>query len=135
MPRLYLDIDGVLLTKHRPTAAAGASEFIEYAMANFDCYWLTTHCKGNAATAVAYLRPYFDPHTVALLLQIKPTTWDALKTEGIDLASDFYWLEDAPLNAEMAFLKHHGKQDQLILVDLSQANELQRVAAHLQQAK
>ena len=51
MIKLYLDIDGVLLHTKKPCAAEYAAEFIDYVTANFDCYWLTTHCKGDATTA------------------------------------------------------------------------------------
>jgi hypothetical protein len=31
---------------------------------------------------------------------VRPTNWDALKTEAIDFESDFYWLDDNPLQVE-----------------------------------
>lgn len=40
MRKLYLDIDGILLTKRNPRAADGAIELIDYVLSNFDCYWL-----------------------------------------------------------------------------------------------
>ncbi len=39
--KLYLDIDGVLLTRNG-SLANHAREFLEWAIENFECYWLTT---------------------------------------------------------------------------------------------
>jgi hypothetical protein len=55
---------------------------------------------------------------------VRPTNWDTLKTEAIDLASDFYWLDDRPFQAETAYLQGHGVADRLIIIDLNQPNEL-----------
>ena len=72
-------------------------EFIDYVTANFDCYWLTTHCKGDAVTAQRYLAEFFPVEVIKKLQCIKPTTWDPLKTEAINLKEEFYWLDDYPL--------------------------------------
>ena len=45
MTRLYLDVDGVLLTVRRKRAAPGVAEFVAEATRLFDCFWLTTHCR------------------------------------------------------------------------------------------
>ena len=106
MVRLYLDIDGVLLTTKHTQAAPGVQAFIDFITSQFQCYWLTTHCKGNSATALAYLVRFLPLATVAKLQEtVHPTTWDALKTEAIDLQADFYWLEDSPMQAELAKLQ------------------------------
>ena len=46
--KLYIDIDGVLLKNREDKAVEGISSFIRFIVSNFDCYWLTTHCKGDA---------------------------------------------------------------------------------------
>jgi len=51
--KLYLDVDGVLLaqeSKNIPTTvlANHINEFLEFVLQNFDCYWLTTHCRNNS---------------------------------------------------------------------------------------
>ena len=57
MYKLYLDIDGVLLTTKNTKAANGAIEFIDFALSNFECYWLTTHCKdGSSNQVLCYLQ-------------------------------------------------------------------------------
>ena len=58
---LYLDIDGVLLDYNTDTYAKGAIELIEYVTSEFDCYWLTTHCKGDTEPAIEYLVPDVVP--------------------------------------------------------------------------
>ena len=55
MKKLYLDIDGVLLTTKNTRVADGAVEFIDLALSNFECYWLTTHCKDGNCNQVLKL--------------------------------------------------------------------------------
>lgn len=105
MIKLYIDIDGVLLHAKNARVADYAEEFIDYVTANFDCYWLTTHCKGDAVTAQRYLAEFFPVEVIKKLQCIKPTTWDPLKTEAINLKEEFYWLDDYPFNAELDVLK------------------------------
>ncbi len=105
MKKLYIDIDGIILST-RPTKAANfAVPFIHYIIENFDCYWLTTHCKGDTGNALKYLKKYFDEDTMSLLQKIKPTNWKNQKTEAIDFTSDFLWIEDNPMGDERAVLK------------------------------
>ena len=125
--RLYLDIDGVLLTIKQTKPADHSVELIKYVVENFDCYWLTTHCKGDARNAIRYLTPYFDVQTLQLLNHIKPTNWDTLKTEAIDFSHEFFWLEDYPFNSEKEVLSNHNRIDSLILVDLNNRDELNRI--------
>lgn len=132
MTRIYIDIDGVLLTKRNPRPAEGAADFITFIIHHFECFWLTTHCKGSSQTALNYLRPYFSQETIQLLHGCKPTNWDTLKTEAIDFEADFYWLEDSPMNAEIEKLKSNGKLDRLIMVDLSWQGELAAIKGMLQ---
>lgn len=54
MLKLYLDIDGVLLTTKHPQAAEDAAKFVAFITGHFDCYWLTTHCQRDAEPAVRY---------------------------------------------------------------------------------
>lgn len=128
---MYLDIDGVLLTKRNTRAADFGAAFIDFVTERFDCYWLTTHCKGNAATAVSYLSRYYDPGSIAKLEKVKATDWQTLKTEGIDFSSGFYWLDDAPFESEKEELKRKGAPERLIVVDLSRENELQMIKDRL----
>ena len=93
----------------RPVLAKGVEEFIDYVLAHFECYWLTTHCKGDAGTALDYLRPFASEKLICQLAKIHPTDFRTWKTEAIDLSSDFYWLDDYLFNAEIDVLKENGK--------------------------
>ena len=61
---IFIDIDGVLLGKSaktgKPMLANHAKDFLNFCLANFGCYWLTTHCRGSIETVSAYLAPYAD---------------------------------------------------------------------------
>lgn len=132
MKKLYLDIDGVLLTAKNTAPAENVVQLINYVTSNFDCYWLTTHCKGNKQTALNYLGKYFDNTTLHKMEKIKPTNWTTLKTEGIDFASDFFWIEDFPFQSEVKILEKKKKKDRLLLVDLNRPDELLRIIAFLE---
>ena len=86
MTKLYLDIDGVLLTAKHTQAAPGIDEFVEFITQNFACYWLTTHCKGDSAPALRYLSRFLKPITLERLRQgVQPTNRDMLKTKALYL--------------------------------------------------
>jgi len=110
---LYLDIDGVLLGKNNPNnmevvLARYAKEFLELCIRNYECYWLSTHCKeGDVTPLVNYLKIYADKHIIRLINVIKPTSWQTLKTEAINFESDFYWVEDDLLQCEKEILRQN----------------------------
>lgn len=133
MKKLYLDIDGVLLTAKETRAADFVLPFIDYITNNFDCYWLTTHCKGDTAPALFHLSNYLNKETIQKLKIIKPTTWVTLKTEAIDFSSDFYWIDDNPLRVEINLIntKSSSLNDKLIIVDLNRQDELKHTMQKL----
>ena len=132
MKKLYIDIDGVLLTKRNTRAANGAAEFIDYAIKNFDCYWLTTHCKeGNADVLLQMLSQYFPLDTLDKLKKVRPTVWNTLKTEGIDFSFGFFWIDDYVFEAEKKVLRENGCLDALILVNLDNMNSLQDITRRI----
>ena len=124
MMKLYLDIDGVLITSKNPVVPNGIEEFIRFITSNFDCYWLTTHCKGDANSCIQYLRTYFSDDILCILNRIKPTTWETLKTEAIDMSEQFVWIDDSPMIAEKRVLNAAGKLQCLITVNLNRKDEL-----------
>lgn len=132
---LYLNIDGVLLHNKENRAAEHAAELIEYITSEFDCYWLTTHCKGESKSTIEYLSGYFPPETIEELKKIKPTYWENIKTEGVDFDCNFIWLEDSPSEAEIDVLKHFGSSKSLYRVDLQNENELANVLTYLKDIK
>jgi hypothetical protein len=51
-----------------------------------------------------------------MLKRVKNSKWDTLKTEGIDLNSEFIWFDDNVFNAEYRVLEDIGKEHCLIKV-------------------
>jgi len=140
--KLYLDIDGVLLGKARPEdieiiLSKYAPEFLEYCINNYTCYWLTTHSRDKDVSKIVNLMKRYTSGPVLELIQaINPTQWNMLKTEAIDFASDFYWIEDQPLWAEIEVLKKNNAFDRWIKVDTrTQADDLKRVLEYLKSLK
>jgi hypothetical protein len=131
MIKLYLDIDGVLLTAKKTRPAKNVASFIQFVTNNFECYWLTTHCKGDSKTALKYLAQYLDSKTIDKLENVKSTYWTTLKTEAIDFTDDFFWLDDNPLQVEISIVDSAKRSDRLIIVNLDNHNELKRVKKHL----
>lgn len=126
MYKVYIDIDGVLLERGQKIPE-GAKGLIQFLVLQFDCYWLTTHCRAGENKTIEYLKPFYDEKTIELLKKIKPTNWDTLKTEAIDFSSNFYWLEDYPFNSEIKILEQHNKLNSLVKVNLNDHLELKRV--------
>lgn len=117
---IYLDIDGVLLANDL-TPAKYAPEFIKLILTKFPdtTYWLTTHCQGDAAVPIQHIGHLFDAETVALLQQIKPTSWELAKTRAIDFEQPFLWFDDDLFYEERQDLMKHGVMDSWIEVNLS----------------
>ncbi|MCY7362249.1 MAG: hypothetical protein LH629_09320 [Ignavibacteria bacterium] len=114
--------------------ADNAVLFINFIAENFDCYWLTTDCKGNEETALKYLSIFYNKDILDKLRKIKPANWETLKTEAINFTSDFYWLEDFPIQSEIKILTNHNALEKLIVVNLNNLNELTRVVEILKVA-
>lgn len=132
MTKLYLDSDGVLLTTKHTQAAPGVDAFVEFVTQHFACFWLTTHCKGDSAPALRYLSSFLQPATLERLCQaVQPTNWDTLKTEAIDVAADFHWLDDSPFQAEIAYLQARGVADRLVVINLNRPDELATIMHNL----
>src|SRR5688500_14603200 len=118
--RIYLDVDGVVLGESagRVVLARHAAEFIDFLLARYDVYWLTTHCCGDARPVLDYLARYAPADFISRLSPIKPTRFDVLKTEAVD--GDFYWLDDGPLQVELADLQRRNLFDRWIEVNTRQ---------------
>jgi hypothetical protein len=129
--KIYLDIDGVLLTSKNTKAVFNVELFIDFLVNSFDCFWLTTHCKGDLKPTIKYLEHFFDHTTIELLKQVKATNWNTLKTEAIDFNSDFYWLDDNPFQSEIKILEEFGLKNKLLIVDLNRNNEYNNLMSFL----
>ena len=110
---LFTDIDGVLLGRAletgEPVLAEHATDYLEFGLDHFDCYWLTTHCRGSIDTAIDYLTPYADARFMALAEKIKPTQFKTFKTEA--LFGDFIWVDDQPTAYELQVLEERNQLD------------------------
>ena len=93
--KIYLDIDGVLLTRDHKIPEY-AEEFISYLISHHEVFWLTTHCRGGVNGAIKYLSQFYSGTILAGLKQVIHTDWMDVKTEAIDFNSEFIWLEDFP---------------------------------------
>jgi len=123
----YLDIDGVIMANDKRTANY-AHEFVEYLVNNYDVYWLTTHCHGDARATVEHLKMFFNSETVKLFEKIKPTDWNVLKTEAIDFTNPFLWFEDDLFDEEKEILKQNSCFDSWIEIDFSKdVNQLKKL--------
>lgn len=114
---LYLDIDGVILTK-TGERSENLTEFLKFATENFNCFWLTTHCKGNSETTLDHLKDKVSEEELEFLKKVKPTTWGLLKTEAINFDEPFLWLDDYVMEAERKILKEKDCESSVVLVDL-----------------
>ncbi len=117
-PNIYLDIDGVLLANEN-SAAIGADIFLRYVIKNYDVYWLTTHCHGDATVPVKRFGHLFELKTRELLPKIKATDWQEAKTEAIDFSNPFLWFDDDLYDDERTELLAHNVLDNWIQVKLS----------------
>ncbi|MCI5876382.1 MAG: hypothetical protein SOX17_06990 [Prevotella sp.] len=128
MTKLYLDVDGVLLTAKNTRMAPGAIPFIEKVLSKFDCYWLTTNCRdGNAGRVLARLSNYYPDDMIRKMQRVKPTEWKDLKTDAIDFSTKFFWVDDYVFEAEKRVLRLNNCLDRLIMVNLSNVHELQDI--------
>lgn len=114
---IYLDINDALLT-HNLKPAEGLRTFLEFILKGNDVYWLTTHCKGDSAVTINYLRDLLPTDILDLVKQIKPTNWNTRKTEAIDFSKEFLWFDDYLFEAEKSDLQKNNKLESWIKIDL-----------------
>jgi hypothetical protein len=116
--KIYLDIDGVFLDtkeyKQMPHLKDFLSTVIE--VSNGEVYWLSTHTKHGKNDIALYHLEDLDKDILEMAKGIKNTKWDSLKTEGIDLNSEFIWFDDNVFNAEYGVLEEMGKEHCLVKV-------------------
>ena len=64
---IYIDIDGVLLTK-KQELPNDSLEFIDFITKNYDCFWLTTHCRTGENKALHYRPQQTAQHLFVVLV-------------------------------------------------------------------
>ena len=117
---IYLDIDGVLLDTKEYKPMPYLKEFLTtvFDISNGEVYWLSTHThNGDNTVPLNYFKPIVDSDIYLMLEKIKPSKWYSLKTEGIDLNSDFLWFDDVIFQAEYNVLEKINKEHCLIKVE------------------
>jgi hypothetical protein len=118
-PDIYLDIDGVLLANDLNPANFVHDFLVKVREVANNVYWLTTHCNGDASTAVKRLSLVLEPRTMELLKDIKPTTWETAKTRAINMQEPFLWFDDDLFFEERQALEANKVLDNWIEVDLA----------------
>ena len=120
--KIYLDIDDTLLNTdiYNTRPANHLKPFIEYMLSNHDVYWLTTHCNGDSTIPTSYMSRYVSTDMIPLLMKIKPTRWETLKTDAINMEEDFLWFDDVLSWGDEKALEKKGKLGSYIKVDLDE---------------
>jgi hypothetical protein len=130
---IYIDVDGVCLRKAASVAgiepAPHAFDFLLWAVEFHRPHWLTTRdAHGQHEGILRAFRLAMGCATLstdieALLKSIKPTTWHGSKISGIELASDFIWIDDQPLRVEVDALQDLNLLSRLIIIDTNKDDE------------
>lgn len=116
---IYLDIDGVILTKG-VVPAAHLGKFLKYVLDNYAVFWLTSKYRGETKEIIRYLSQFNTPEIIFLLGQIRSTRFDLDKTEAIDFSKEFFWLDDELFDSEKNTLKKNNAYDSWIELNLIQ---------------
>lgn len=133
---IYIDIDGVCLrhasaysSRTGVELAPHAFQFLRWAAGAHNPHWLTTrdahgqHDGILRAFRLAIGSPTLPTEVEALLKSIKPTTWHGSKVSGIDLGSDFVWIDDQPLMVEIDALQGRNLLSRLIVIDTNKDDD------------
>jgi hypothetical protein len=117
--KIHLDIDGVFLDTKEYKQMPHLKEFLNkvFDVSNGEVYWLSTHTKHGENDIALYYLEDIDKDIQEMIKDIKNTKWDTLKTEGIDLNSEFIWFDDNVFNAEYRVLEDINKEHCLVKVE------------------
>ncbi len=130
---IYIDVDGVCL--RNATSLTGIEpapyvfDFLQWAVMSHRPHWLTTrdahgqHDGILRAFRLAMGCPALPAEIEALLKSIKPTAWQGSKVSGIDLGSDFVWIDDSPLMVEINALQGRNLLSRLIIIDTNKDDD------------
>ena len=116
---VYLDIDGVLIGTKSPRE--DVLSFVKYVLEHYpnSTYWLTTHCRGGVNRCAEWLKQNDFPADLVEEMNriIKPTDWEVMKTEAIDMDQDFIWFDDSLLETERRTLEAYYVLDGFYRMD------------------
>ena len=116
--KIYFDIDGVI--RGVASSKEDVMALLRFCMDNYPgaVYWLTTHCRGGEIHVYYALKGEFPDEFVEELCQkVLPTDWGALKTDAIDMDSDFVWFDDNLFEAERIVLERNYVLDGYFKMD------------------
>jgi hypothetical protein len=115
--KLYLDIDGVLLTKNG-ALAEGAETFLQWAIDNHEPHWLSTRTRDGSSRGA--LRAFHGILETELVRAIQPVRWATLKTEALPVWVDGWaWVDDEILHAERAVLVSNDALDRFVQISVN----------------
>ena len=117
--RLYLDIDGTIRSDQPGEGPGGNSlktgtvDFLEWAVKEFDVYWLTAWAVDGDNTSIVHdLNPYLPPSC----RNIPVAHWRLYKTEAFAREDgNFLWADDSVLHAEYKWLDERDWSDRVVL--------------------
>ena len=138
---VYIDIDGVCLRNAATVTgiepAPHVFDFLRWVVVSHRPHWLTTRdAHGQQDGILRAFRLAMSATTLpaeidALLRSVEPTTWHGSKVSGIDLASDFVWIDDQALTVEIDALRGLNLLSRLIVIDTNKDDDglLRAIAA------
>lgn len=110
--KIYFDIDGTIKGTASPKEDIIA--LLRYCLDHYpdSIYWLTSHCRGGENYVDFALRGEFPDDLVDELCEkVQSTDWNELKTEAIDMDSDFVWFDDNLFDTERKVLEAYYVSD------------------------
>lgn len=129
---IYLDIDGVIRGCASPKE--DIEEFLWYCLEKYpnSTYWLTTHCNHGVNRAHEALQDELSQDLVDELSQkVKPTEWEVLKTDGIDMDQDFVWFDDNLFESERQVLEAYYVEDGFFRMNPKDPEMTKKALKHL----
>ena len=108
---IYLDIYGTIRGIASPIE--DVVTLLEYCLDNFPghVYWLTSYCRHGVNRCDEVLGFLPDDIRDRAIKEVKPTDWDAMKTDAIDFSQPFVWIDDNMHDSEFRVLAEHGTEE------------------------
>ena len=126
-PVMYLDVDGVLWlpTNQGYAGPMGLTEFMEFALANYEVRWCTAWAtSGDMRTESLQRLRDMTGVPLDVWRQVQPSLgWERNKTETIDWAEvdagrPFVWIDDELYGEDLELLRRRGIEHWCILTNV-----------------